>query len=319
MSLAAYLAVDIGGSKFICGLVSPEGKILESKKTLWSEKPGSQSPGGIVADIKTAARKMLAIAAERSLTVRAAGATIPGLADPEKGLWVEASFSGVRNLPIADILCKEFGLPFFVENDVNACALAEKAWGCAKDSSDFIWVTVSNGIGGCVFADGKLYRGGAGNAGEIGHVIVEEGPHARQCKTGHYGCAEIQASGRALAMNFTDLGGSAVLDGEPCNAKSIAALLRKGGEGPDVQAARAAYDLEGLYLGRAIGAAVNVLNPQKVIIGGGVSLDFDLFRAALEKSLAAHIYRTANPSLTVEASPLGNDAGLLGAAVLSCK
>jgi glucokinase len=308
------LALDIGGSKFIAALVTEEGRILASEKRLWTVNAAGAIPGAesLVSDLKNAARDLLK--ANPQYRPGVMGATIPGLADPEKGLWVEASFSGIRNLSFASIMEDEFRLPVRIDNDVRACALAERVWGCCRNPpiGDFIWVTVSNGIGGCVFMNGKPYRGGGGNAGEIGHIIVEEGPAARPCKAGHSGCAEMHASGRALALNYLCFGGQKTINGEEAGAKNIAALARKGDK-----AALAAYETEGVYLGRAIGAAVNLLSPAKVIIGGGVSLDFDLFQPSLAKSLKAHIYENANPSLAVESSPLGYNAGLLGAAALA--
>ncbi|MDR2144746.1 MAG: ROK family protein [Treponema sp.] len=326
------LAVDIGGSKFITGLVRKDGTILDSKRCLWSENKAGKgtSAEGLIADIKPAIRSLLA--ANPGCKPPAMGAAIPGLADPEKGLWVESSFSGIRDLPFASIMEEEFRVPVHLDNDVRACALAERIWGCCSGNAaaggspagnlrsgmesagavdDFLWITVSNGIGGCIFVNGKPYRGAGGNAGEIGHLIVEEGPAARPCKAGHAGCAEMHAAGPALVRGYLELGGNPVIGGEAATAKSIAALARLGDK-----AAVAAYDMEGLYLGRAIGAAVNLLSPAMVIIGGGVSLDFDLFKPSLEKSLAAHMYQNANPGLILRASPLGYNAALLGAAAL---
>jgi glucokinase len=308
----------MGGSKFITGLVTEKGRILRSRRQNWSETVEGKalSARGILADICAAIRDMLTLADPPPLVL---GAAIPGLADPNRGLWVEASFSGIRNLPVASILEKEFGLSVKIENDVNACALAERKFGCCggpgyEPVDDFLWVTVSNGIGGCIFARGKVYTGFSGNAGEIGHLIVEEGPGARPCKAGHRGCAEMHASGRGLAKNYRALGGNLVGDGTEPDAKAIEALARGG----DPVALRA-YELEGVYLGRAIGAAVNLLNPAKVIIGGGVSLGYDLFKASLEETLKTHIYTNANPRLTVEPSPLGYTAALLGAAALGLR
>lgn len=302
--MAEYaLAVDIGGSKFIAALAGKNGEILASEKRLWTPSDAEN----LVGEIQGAVRALLEANPQKPKVM---GATIPGLANPEKGLWVEASFSGIKNLPFAKIMEDEFGLPVRIDNDVRACALAETIWGCCAGVDDFLWVTVSNGIGGCVFAGGKPYRGAGGNAGEIGHIIVEEGPSARPCGAGHSGCAEMHASGRALALNYLCLGGKTA-GGAP-TAQTVAALARKGD-----RAALAAYELEGLYLGRALGAAVNLLCPAKVVIGGGVSLDFDLFRPSLEKSLKAHIYENANRGLVIEASPLGYNAALLGAAALA--
>jgi glucokinase len=299
------LAVDIGGSKFIVGLVKSSGEILCMERYVWTEL----SPEGVVRDIKKAVHSLLAAYSKYHPTV--IGATIPGLADPKKGIWVEAIFSGIRLLPFVSIMENEFSLPVYIDNDVNACAKAEKLFGCCKEVDHFIWVTVSNGIGGSIYANNNLYYGSAGNAGEIGHVIVEEGPAARPCKCGSSGCAEMHASGLAIAQNYLSLGGKPEIDGEPATAKSIEALARGGDK-----TAIAAYELEGIYLGRAIGAAVNLLNPQKVVIGGGVSLGFDLFRPSLLKTLETHIYRNANISVTVEPTILGYAAALLGAAAL---
>jgi glucokinase len=272
---------------------------------LWTEL----SSDGVVRDIKGAVHSLLAANPGMSPTIM--GATIPGLADPKRGLWVESSFSGIRELPFVSIMETEFGLPVRIENDGNACAMAEKLFGCCKEADHFIWVTVSNGIGGAVFINGGLYTGSSGNAGEIGHVIVEEGPSARPCKCGLFGCAEIHASGLGLAKNYISIGGRWEIDGQPPTALTIAGFARTGD-----RSAIKAWELEGIFLGRAIGAAVNLLNPEKVIIGGGVSLGFDLFWPSLSKTLATHVYGSANSNLVVEPTALGYNAALLGAAAL---
>lgn len=302
---APVLAVDMGGSKFIVALVDPSGAILCSQKYPWTEL----SSDGVVRDIKAAIHSLL----ENNPQYRPAamGAAIPGLTDPKKGLWVEASFSGIRGLPFASIMQAEFGMPVFIDNDCNACARAENLFGCCRGVDHFIWITVSNGIGGCIFANGNIYYGCGGNAGEIGHVVVEEGPNARPCKCGLSGCAEMHASGLAIVKNYISLGGQWEISGEVPTAKTIAYLARAKD-----RAAMAAYEMEGIYLGRAIGAAINLLNPQKVVIGGGVSLSFDLFRPSLSKTLETHVYRNANPGYSAEPTALGYNAALLGAAAL---
>ena len=279
------LAVDMGGSKFMVGLVTAAGEVLCSERHLWS----GFSSEVVVRDVKTAVHAFLAAHPQYRPVMM--GLTIPGLADPEKGLWVEASFSGIRNLPFGRVMEEEFGLPVSLDNDARACATAERIFGCCRGVDHIIWVTVSNGIGGCIFAGGKPYFGGGGNAGEIGHVVVEEGPGARPCKCGLRGCAEMHASGLGLVKNYLSLGGRELIDNEAPNAKTIDALARGGDK------TAAAYDLEGLYLGRVIGAAVNLLNPRKVVIGGGVSLGFDLFWPSLERTLKTHVYGSANADL----------------------
>ena len=299
------LAIDIGGSKFLVGLVNASGNIICVEGYPWTEL----SPEGVVRDIKKAVHELLAVNPSYHPTIM--GATIPGLADPNKGLWVEASFSGIRNLAFASIMEAEFDLPVKLDNDGNACALAERLFGCCKGIDHFIWMTVSNGIGGSIFINGSLYNGSCGNAGEIGHIVVEEGPNARPCKCGLSGCAEMHASGLGLAKNYLSLGGKWNIDGEAPTAKTIADLAQAGDK-----TAIETFELEGLYLGRVIGGAINLLNPQKVVIGGGVSLSFDLFWPSLAKTLETHVYRNANPHFKVEPTALGYNAGLLGAAAL---
>ena len=295
------LCADIGGSKLAAGLADQDGRILVDKRYPLTDL----SPDTMVREVVRALREVAALFP--GCTPAAIGATIPGLADAARGVWVESSFSGIRNVPIAGILEEALGLPAFILNDIQACALAERRFGCCRDTDDFLWVTVSNGIGGAVFSNGQLMRGSSGNAGEIGHVIVVEGEGARLCKCGNHGCAEIHASGRAIPENYRELGGS----GHP-GAKEIAELARKGDS-----AAIRTWQLEGVLLGRAIGAAVNLLNPAKVVIGGGVSHSFDLFENALRDTLGTHIYRSANPSVSLQPSPLYDQAGLLGAACLA--
>jgi len=299
------IAVDMGGSKFMVGLVNSSGEILCAERYLWTEL----SPEGVVRDIKKSVHSLLASHNAYKPTIF--GATIPGLADPKKGLWVESSFSGIRSLPFASIMEAEFGLPVRLDNDSRACTMAERLFGCCKGVDHYIWMTVSNGIGGSVFINGSLYYGGSGNAGEIGHIVVEEGPNARPCKCGHSGCAEMHASGLGIVKNYLSLGGKWQIDGEPPTAKTIDTLARAGDK-----IAIKTYEMEGLYLGRAIGAASNLLNPQKVVIGGGVALGFDLFWPSLSAHLDTHVYLNANPDLVVEPTALGYNAALLGAAAL---
>ncbi|MCL2545315.1 MAG: ROK family protein [Clostridia bacterium] len=295
------LAIDIGGSKYVVGLVSRAGQILAKRRYAWT----AAETGSVVRDIVHSAKALLAEHAAHS--PRAVGATIPGLADPLRGLWVESSFLGIRNLPIAQALERELGLPAFADNDGQACALAEKLFGACRDTPDFLYVTVSNGIGASVFANGRLYGGSDGNAGELGHCTVVE--NGRPCKCGNHGCLEVHAAGPAIARNYTELGGRPLPDGSPADAAVIARRAREAE--PE---ALAAYALEGEYLGKMLAVACNLLNPAKVVLGGGVSLAFPLFEQALKKTLWARLYRAANPNLAVLPTALGYDGGLLGAA-----
>ncbi|MDR3050254.1 MAG: ROK family protein [Oscillospiraceae bacterium] len=295
------LAVDIGGSKLMVGLVDRAGHVLARERRVWKYL----DVDSVMRDILTLARALLAAHPGLPSPVLA-GVTIPGLADPIRGLWLEASFSGIRDLPIAALLREQLRLPVYVDNDGQACALAEKCFGACRDVDDFLYITVSNGIGGALFLAGRLYAGASGTAGELGHcTVVEDG---RACKCGLRGCLEMHAAGPGIARNYAELGGMPL----PADAAEIA---RRAGQGEQI--ALDTYALEGEYLGRSLAWACNLLNPAKVVLGGGVSLSFPLFAPALHTALHARLYRSANPTLIVEPTALGYDGGLLGAAAVA--
>ena len=298
------LAIDIGGSKYMIALLDTEGKIIESNRYMWQEL----SARIVIESIIRSTRELLN--KHKGISPIAIGVTIPGLADPKEGIWIEASFSGIRNINIRHLLESEFGIAVYIDNDAQACALAEKLFGSCKSTKNFIYMTISNGVGGALFINDDLYYGGFGNAGEIGHcIVVEDG---NQCNCGNKGCLEMHASGPALVRNYIELGGSSRYFGKLIDAKNIAELAYKGDE-----IAIRTFELEGYYLGKIIALISNVINPEKVIIGGGVSLSFSLFEKSLKESLRNHLYVSANKNLEVSASQFGYNGGVFGAASIA--
>ena len=297
----AVLAIDIGGSKLVTGVVDADGSIYGESRAVLSYPLTKEDLRKLISEL---CHKTLAQYGKDD--VLCAGATIPGLADPEKGLWVYASFSGIGDFPIAEQLETDLGIPVYIENDVNACALGEIYFGSCKEVSDFLWITVSNGVGGSVVINGHVHSGAYGNAGEFGHVNVKEDGYLCQC--GNRGCTEAQAAGPAILRRYLDRSGSA---DESLSAKQLALLAREG----DLLA-QEIFTETGYFLAKAIAPAVNVLNPQKVIIGGGVALSFDLFYPELKKTLDRMVFQAANQNLVIEQTALGYAAALYGAAAV---
>ena len=296
-----YLAIDIGGSKYLVGIVDRAGCIYARKKRMCKGMDISRLLQTIIADGKQLLKEL-------RLEIHAVGITIPGLADCESGYWVESTFSGVSNIPMREIFQRAFEKQVFLDNDANACALAEKVFGHCKNKSNFIYLTVSNGIGGAIFYNGALYRGQTGNAGEFGHMIVVE--NGRLCQCGNHGCLEKHAAGPAIVQNYHEFGGSADVK----NVEEIAALAEAGD-----RIAQRTFELESDYLAKTLGNAVNVLNIDCIVIGGGVSLAGKHFIPQLAEKLKKQIYRKANPDISVVATPLGYEGGLYGAAALAYK
>lgn len=297
------LAIDIGGSKLLCAVVDASGHIYAKERKALDSTFGFDEVWQIILQC---AEKLKSYAPKGFSCI---GVAIPGLADPVNGIWLYSPFSGISNIPVASMLSEAFQTPAFIENDVNACALAERTFGRCTEIDDFLWVTVSNGIGGGVFAGGKLLRGALGSAGEIGHVKVEyDDTKAIRCGCGGYGCVEAMAAGPGIVKRYrtTCPDASALI-----TARNIAALARNG----NIHAIKI-YEETGVYLGRAIAAAANIVNPSAVILGGGISNDFGLFADALESELKRQIFLQGNPSLRIDMTALGYDAALLGAAVV---
>jgi len=300
----AVLAIDIGGSKVMTGVVSADGRIYgESRADLIHPLAKPR----LLEIISSLCRETMRQYGKSDLIC--AGAAIPGLADSKKGLWVYASFSGIGDFPIRDLLEADLGLPVYIDNDVNACALGEIYFGACKAVEDFFWITVSNGVGGSVVINGNVHEGAYGFAGEFGHVNVKEGGYL--CGCGNRGCTESQAAGPAILRRYLEQTGSLE---SGLDARLIAERAKKG----DATAVRV-FEETGFFLGKAIAGAVNVLNPQKVIIGGGVALSFDLFYPELKKTLDCMVFQVANRSLTVEPTALGYAAALYGAAAVGFK
>ena len=302
------LAIDIGGSQFrtaIATVSNTEVQLTPASQRLLSPDCTADKLFALLDE---------SIAESASVSgYEQIGVTIPGLADSINGLWVYACFSGIRNVPIAKILSEKYGRkPVFIENDVNACALAERKFGVCKETNDFLWITVSNGIGGGLILDGKIYGGYFGNAGEIGHFnVVEDG---FCCGCGNYGCLEAEAAGPSIARRYAALLKKNLKNESPSlSAKDIAELARSGDE-----TAMSVFETTGRLIGTAASYAVNLLNLQKVVIGGGVSNSFDLFFPSMESAFRKKIFRDANPQIIIEKTALGLEAGLAGAAALCC-
>ena len=286
------LAIDIGGSKILAGVIDDKGNVIAEKKITLNQ-PTQDS---LLSDIFSLCDNLI-----KENEISAIGASIPGLVDSKNGIWVEAVFSKIRNFLLGEILNKRYKLPVFLENDANNSAFGEKYFGNAKDCNDFIWLTVSNGCGAGVFLDGKLFTGAGGNAGELGHICVTDEKFL--CPCGNYGCLEAAAAGPGISLRYRELTGKLL------NAKEIAENARSGEE-----AAVSVYNKTGVYIGRAIAAAVNVINVPLVVIGGGISMAYDLMKDSIHSTVHEHIYRTANRNLQIVQTRLGYNASLAGAA-----
>ncbi|MGI5925132.1 MAG: ROK family protein [Lentisphaeria bacterium] len=291
-------AIDGGGTKVMTGVVDENGQVVSRRV---EGVPTGDIPG-YFARCVTMLRECVAEAGVTLADLRGVGMSIPGMTDGKD--WVYGSPSaGWGSFSALSLLVPLLGLPkesIRLENDINACALAELRYGGGGD--DFVWLTISTGNGGAVVANGSLVHGKSYCGGELGHIKVEyDSPEL--CGCGAYGCLEAHASGPAIARMCRQAG----LD---VDAAGCAELIRNGNP-----IAKAIYERAGMYLGRALAQLANILNFEKAYIGGGVSRSLDLLLPSIRETFERDALPEPRKAL-IERTHLGYDASLLGAAAL---
>lgn len=206
--------------------------------------------------------------------------------------------------PLRERLAARLDAPLVVDNDANLAALAEHRLGAARDARVSITVTLGTGIGGGIILDGRVFHGAWGGAGELGHLSLGRG--GVPCRCGVADCVEPEASGSGLAARARDWGMS------PAEARTVFAAAAAG-----EPRARAAIDTLADRLGAAIGSAVSLLNPDVVVVGGGVSQAGDLLMGPLREAIVRHTLASHGQGLRVESATLGERAGVVGAGLLA--
>jgi glucokinase len=289
-------AVDFGGTKVAVGFIDGTGRVLESRRFATPETPEEVARIGADTLREIAGRLSLDLG-----SVGGVGATVPGPADTVNGVLRFAPAQGWRDVPFAAMLSQAVGLPAFIANDVNACALAEQRFGVAKDAENLLWVTVSTGIGGALLLNGRLYEGARAMAGEIGHVSVARS--GARCGCGRIGCVQAMASGTAVRAMAVARGLAAA------DARAVFDLARAGDpEALEIIAAAHAH------IGLAMSYAVNLLDLDMVVVGGGMAESLDIAR--LEAEILAHAMTLPEHTPPVLRTALGTEAALIGAGVL---
>jgi len=306
-------ALDIGGTKTIAAILNEEGKILAQEKF-------PSIVESYEAHLELCCSTMKRLMEQMGLAVddfEGLGVSLPGIVDNMEGILIYAPYANWEYIPVAELLRTKLGFAkICCENDVNACAVGELRFGLGNKYTDFLWLTVSTGVGGAVVTDSHLVRGGHGFAGELGHLKVEY-EHPVYCPCGQYGCLEAHGSGTALIretkkkaqehLEFSDELKSKGLrpDGIGC------ATLAKEGN-PD---ALKIIEQLGMYLGRGISYCINILDTQAIVIGGGVAASLDLLLPSIHNSIRENAFKKMQ-NVDIVKTPLGYEAALLGAAAL---
>jgi glucokinase len=294
---SAAIGVDIGGSKVVAATVGPAGEVLDREDRV---TPGRTTDASVVEDVIADAVEAL----RARCRVAALGVGAAGFVDRDQQRVMFAPHLSWRDEPLAKRLSERLAMPVLVDNDANAALWAEHRFGVARDARDVVMITLGTGIGGAVLVGGGVYRGRNGMAGEFGHMQVV--PNGRPCECGGTGCWEQYCSGKALARFArearSELAGPALTDaaraGDPI--------------------ALGAFNEVGRWLGTGVANVVAALDPELVVIGGGVSsageLLLDPARRTLQETLVGGGFRETPRLVAAELGPL---AGAIGAADLA--
>ncbi|GIN55778.1 ROK family glucokinase [Lederbergia ruris] len=310
--------IDIGGTTIKLAFISKEGDIL----TKW-EIPTDKTDGGkgIFTDVKKAISEKLAELQIPYEALKAAGVGAPGPVDIEKGILDGAVNIGWKdNFPLRDLMQTALNVPVVIENDANAAALGEMWKGAGAGAKDLICITLGTGVGGGVIVKGDIIHGANGAAGEIGH-ITSVPRNGYMCNCGKTGCLETVASATGIVRTAKDH--LAIYEGESvlkeklqANSDISAKDIFDAAKAGDALAKETVEELAD-HLGLALANIGSVFNPERIVVGGGVSKAGDFLINEIKQAFVRYAFKPVAQSTDIVLAQLGNDAGIVGAGWLA--
>jgi glucokinase len=308
MTPARVLAVDVGGTKLAAAVVAADGTMPARAEV---GTPTSADPTVVAGAVRRLVDDVLAAAAARGVSERLLGLGIgsAGPVDPVAGTVSPVNIPAWRRFPLVETLRPVLpGRPTVLAGDGNCMALGEY-WRGTAGGSALLGMVVSTGVGGGLVVDGRVYLGGTGNAGHIGHLVVDL--DGERCGCGSRGCVETMASGPSM-VRWAVAHGWSTMDGVPRDARALARDAQRGHP-----AAREAFQRAANALAAAIVSAAALVDLDEVVIGGGVAQAGDVLFGPLLAALPDLAGFEFVRRVRVSRSALGGDAGLLGAAALA--
>ena len=313
------IGVDLGGTTVKCGIVAESGAVL---RQISLDAKADRGPEAVVAQILAAISEIQKHPPAGSACA-GIGIGAPGVVSLDADtVSYPPNFAGWGDFRLASAVARAYPLTVRVENDANAAALAEARYGAGRKHKDFLFVIWGTGVGGGIIIDRKVFHGSRGGAGEIGHVSIDHaGP---PCKCGNRGCVESYVGGRQISERTRDL-----LAALPKGARTPLILELAGGDPARIEpalVAKAALEGDelarrilseaGTLLGVALASALNILDLDVAVIGGGISGSPQFVFDAVTESIRSRVLESHRPLVKVLRAELGNTAGIIGAASL---
>ena len=309
------IGIDVGGTNVKIALVDDKGSILYSNSVPTRAEMGYEYT---VNNIKQAIKDLMKETNTEAKDIQGIGFDFPGQVDCKTGVVKLApNIPGWVNVPIAQMIEEEFHIPTRIDNDVRCAALGELKFGAGRGCENFVCITVGTGIGSGLVINGKVVRGAANAAGELGHIKLqmEDGP---LCGCGDSGCLEAFASGPsivAMAQEYLKGGKSAKFRELAGDGEITPYIVAKAAEAGDPVAKRI-FEKMGYYIGMGLTSVINLLNPEKIIIGGGVAECGDLLLDPIRRTINDRAMKVQRESVEIVPAELGNSAGVIGASML---
>ena len=311
------IGIDIGGTNLVAGLVNDKFELVDKVS---APSNASRPDTEIVNDIVELCKQVMEknnICVEE---VKSVGIGVPGCCDSATGLILHCENINFHNTPIAKMIQEKINVPVFLGNDADCAALGEAYAGATKDANNSVMITIGTGIGGGIIINKKIYNGFNSSGGEVGHMTIDV--NGERCNCGRKGCWEVYGSATALVRqtkkaiqeNPNSILAS-LADGNPENAggKTSFDAMRKG-----CPVGKAVVEKYVEYFSAGITNVVNIFQPEMIVIGGGVSKEGQPLIDMIMKHVSAERYgkETDLPKTTLCTAVLGNDAGVIGAALL---
>jgi glucokinase len=311
------LAIDLGGTKIISALVSPDGQLIAKERCLTLADEGQQS---VINRLLLAIDHLLQLKSVDSSQLDSISIAAAGGIDIKKGLVTSSPhLPDWHNVALRDIVRDKYGVSTFLLNDASAAALGEHRFGAGKGVNNLILLAIGTGIGGGIIIDGKLYQGPSGSAGEIGHMTIDISGQKDTC--GNIGCLETLVSGPAMAGEAK----RRIAQGEKSSLVEMVAGKIEDITAEEIEIAARRGDSLALdiinevasYLGVGLVNVVNIFNPEMIIIGGGVGKLGDLLLDPARRIVKERAFQISAQAVRIVTAQLGDEAGLLGAAVFA--